>query len=141
MNTRALHLYVLAVAAATVTLFITTTSQSGLVNTSAYLAHAGFRPCKPKTVEQRHLFGLAPSYRLLRAGSPANNFFAYKDEAAGVAYVGGEAEYRRFEATARERGFAYGAYFAQDMELDPAWRWQNAFNPCLGATEPELSAK
>jgi hypothetical protein len=141
MKTRSFHPCLLRTAIAAATLFITASGQSGLVNTSAYLAHAGFRVCKPKTVEQRHLFSLAPSYRLLRAGSPSENFFAYKDEAAGVAYVGGEAEYQRFQDLARQEGFAYGAYLAKDMELDPAWRWYNAYYLCLGPPVRELSPK
>ena len=126
---------------AAVASLLAASTQAGLVDTGAYLEYAGFRACKPKTAEQRLLYGVAPAYRLLRAGSPWENFFAYKDQADGVAYIGGEAEYRRFQEIARDRGFASGAYLAVDMELDPAWRWYLAFRNCPGLRMPVVSAE
>src|ERR1700759_2072797 len=74
----------------------TASAQCELVNTSALLSSAGFRARKAETFEQRLLYGVGPSYRVLRAGTPWANFYAYKDETAGVAYVGDEVDYQRF---------------------------------------------
>jgi hypothetical protein len=141
MKTKTLHHYLIVTLLASAALSLSSSAGAGIVNTPAYLTNAGFRMCKPQTPEQRLLFGVARPYRLLRAGSPSENFFAYKDEAAGVAYVGGEAEYLRFVELARQDGFALGGYLPADMELDPAWRWYIAFRECLGPRAPELSPK
>lgn len=73
------------------------------------------------------LYGTAPAYRVLRAGTPWQNFYVYKDEGAGVAYVGDEVDYQRYQRLAAEEGYAYGFYQAKDMENDPAWRWSEMF--------------
>ncbi len=91
------------------------------------LTRAGFHARKPVTPEQRLLYGVAPSYRMLRAGTPWQNFYVYKNETDGVAYVGDEVDYQRYRSLAAEEGYAHGFYHAQDMELDPAWRWSEAF--------------
>ncbi len=91
------------------------------------LTDAGFRARKPETQEQRLLYGTAPSYRMLRAGTPWQSFYVFKAFGDGVAYVGDEVDYQRYERLAAQEGYAYGFYRAQDMELDPAWRWSEAF--------------
>ncbi len=102
---------------------IGTASAQRLVNTTALLTSAGFHVRTAETNEQRLLYGVAPSYRVLRAGTPWESFYAYKDEASGVAYVGDEVDYQRFCQLAAQVGVPYGGYQARDMELDPAWRW------------------
>ena len=141
MKTKASHRSLILTVVSAAALFVTVSARAGLVRTTAYLTNAGFRICKPETAEQRLLYSVAPSYRLLNAGGPWESLFAYKDEAAGVAYVGGAAAYRRFEEMARPEGFARGAYRPVDTELVPAWRWHNAFSVCLRAAGPELSPK
>jgi len=91
------------------------------------LTNAGFVVRKPVTDEQRLLYGTAPAYRMLRAVSPWEKFYVYKDEGAGIAYVGDEVDYQRYKSLAAQERYAYGAYMAADMELDPAWRWAEAF--------------
>ena len=91
------------------------------------LTDAGFHARKPETPEQRLLYAVAPSYRVLKAGTPWENFYVYKDEGNGMAYVGDEVDYQRYRRLAAQEGYRYGFYLAKDMELDPAWRWSEAF--------------
>ncbi len=91
------------------------------------LTSAGFHARKPETVQQRMLYGIAPSHRMLRAGTPFEPFYAYKDTGNSVAYVGDEIDYQRFRQIAAQAGYQHGAYKAMDMELDPAWRWSQSF--------------
>ena len=95
------------------------------------LTSAGFRPRKAETAEQRLIYAVSPSYRMLRAGTPRQSFFVYKDEGAGIAYVGGEAEFQRFQQLAAQERYARGFYMAKDLELDLAWRLAQAFGPIL----------
>jgi hypothetical protein len=97
------------------------------LDTVSLLTSAGFRERKPQNPEQRLLYGTAPAYRILRAGTPWQSFYAYKDEGAGVAYVGDEVDYQRYCRLAAQSGYAYGAFAGVWMEADPAWRWSEAF--------------
>ncbi|MFL6594725.1 MAG: hypothetical protein ACJ8HQ_04705 [Chthoniobacterales bacterium] len=96
-------------------------------DTVSLLTSAGFHARKPENPEQRLLYGTAPAYRILRAGTPWQNFYAYKDEGAGIAYVGDEIDYQRYCALAAQSGYAYGAFAGVWMEADPASRWSEAF--------------
>lgn len=93
------------------------------------LTSAGFRVRKAESAEQRLIYAVSPSYRMLRAGTRREPFFVYKDEGEGVAYVGGEAEFQRFQQLAAQEGYARGFYLAKDLDLDLAWRLSQAFGP------------
>ena len=66
---------------------------------------------------------------MLRAGTPGQGFFVYKDEGAGIAYIGGEAEFQRFQQLAAQEGYARGFYLAMDLDFDLARRLSEAFGP------------
>src|SRR5438477_11488139 len=101
MRTKRQYLIAIIISAAAIS---TAGAQCELVNTSALLNSAGFHARKAETFEQRLLYGVAPSYRVLRAGTPWWSIYAYKDEAAGVAYVGDEVDYQRFCQLAVQQG-------------------------------------
>ncbi len=50
-------------------------------------------------------------------------FYVYKDEKAGVAYVGREQEYQRYQQMAQDQ------YMAAQMQADAAWRSCGAWGP------------
>ncbi len=91
------------------------------------LTDAGFRVRKPETPEQRLIYAVAHPYRMLRAGTPWQSFYVYKDEGEGVAYVGDEVDYQRYQRLAAQEGYRYGFYLAKDLDLDLAWRLSEAF--------------
>jgi len=56
-------------------------------------------------------------------------FYVYKDEKAGVAYVGREQEYQRYQQLAIQQQMAQDQYMAAQMQADAAWRSCGAWGP------------
>jgi hypothetical protein len=66
-------------------------------NTKSLLSAAGFRVRTPQTAKQQQLYAALPSNKIERATLKGKVFYVFKDEEAGVAYVGGEPEHRRYQ--------------------------------------------
>src|SRR5947209_8024440 len=66
-------------------------------NTKSLLASAGFRVRTPQNAKQHAIYNALPSYKIERATVKGNVFYVFKDEQAGVAYVGREAEHQRYQ--------------------------------------------
>ena len=64
-----------------------------------------------------------------RATANGKVFYVYKDEAAGVAYVGGEAEYQNYKRLAIEQHIAHERYMVYEMERQAAYRWYGGWGP------------
>ncbi len=84
---------VLIFAAAVAALFVASCAGVGSGNTTALLSAAGFRARTPETPKQQQLYAALPPYKVERANAKGHVFYVYKDEKAGVAYVGREQEY------------------------------------------------
>jgi hypothetical protein len=54
-------------------------------------------------------------------------FYVYKDEKAGVAYIGREAEYQRYQQLAIQQQIAQDQYMAAEMEQQAALDWYGGF--------------
>jgi len=98
-------------------------------NQESLLIAAGFRARTPQTQRQRELYDAAPPYRIQHAVVKGKVFYAYKDERKGVAYVGGEAEYQRYQQLAIQQQVAQDNYMAAEMNRDMAWGWYGAWGP------------
>ena len=98
-------------------------------NQKALLAAAGFRARTPETTRQKELYAAAPSYHMQRIDAKGKIFYAYKDEKEGVAYVGGEAEYQRYQQLAVQQRIAREQYMAAQMQRDMAYNWYGAWGP------------
>ncbi len=98
-------------------------------NQKALLAAAGFRARTPETARQKELYTAAPSYHMQRIDAKGKVFYAYKDEKEGVAYVGGEAEYQRYQQLAVQQRIARDQYMAAQMQRDMAYNWYGAWGP------------
>ena len=98
-------------------------------NKEALLSAAGFRVFTPQTPKQKELYAAAPSYKVQRANANGKIFYAYKDEAKGVAYIGGEAEYQRYQQLAVQKSIAQDNYMAAQMNQQMAWGWYGAWGP------------
>ena len=83
-------------------------------NTKSLLSAAGFRQRIPHTAKQQELYAALPNNKVERATVKGKVFYVFKDEKAGVAYVGREQEHRRYEklATAAEK--------AEEEEMNPS---------------------
>jgi hypothetical protein len=65
--------------------------------TTSLLSAAGFRVHTPQTAKQKELYAALPSNKLERGTVKGKVFYVFKDEKAGVEYVGGEPEHRRYQ--------------------------------------------
>ena len=71
--------------------------------TTSLLSAAGFRVRTPQTAKQKEFYAALPSNKLERATVKGKVFYVFKDEKAGVEYVGGET------ATSTVSAALYGA--------------------------------
>lgn len=96
-------------------------------NTKSLLSEAGFRARTPQTAKQRELYAQLPSNKVERATVKGKVFYVFKDENAGVAYVGGEAEHKRYQQLLTQRHAAMPA--EEEMNPSLATRWNNQWGP------------
>jgi hypothetical protein len=102
----------------------------GSENTTSLLTAAGFRARTPQTPKQQQMFAALPPYQVERATVPGKGvFYVYKDANAGVAYVGREQEYQRYQQLAIQQQIAQNYYMAAQMEQAAAWQWYGAWGP------------
>ncbi len=64
------------------------------------LQKAGFQSRTPTTAEQKAAYARLPAYQLHRGTLKGRTIYAYKDEKAGVVYLGNEAEYAQYKQLA-----------------------------------------
>ena len=121
---------ILIFAAAAAAAFIAGCAGVGSGNTTALLSAAGFHARTPETPKQQELYAALPPYQVERAAVKGKGvFYVYKDEKAGVAYVGREQEYQHYQQLAIQQQIAQDQYMAAQMQPDAAWRWYGAWGP------------
>ena len=121
---------ILIFAAAAAALFIAGCAGMGSANTTALLSAAGFQARTPETPKQQELYAALPPYHVERATVKGKGvFYVYKDEKAGIAYVGREQEYQHYQQLAIQQQITQDQYMAAQMEADAAWRWYGAWGP------------
>jgi len=99
-------------------------------NTTSLLSAAGFRARTPQTPRQQQMYAALPPYQVERATVKGKGvFYVYKDEKAGVAYIGREQEYQQYQQLAIQQQIAQERYMAAQMETDAAWQWYGAWGP------------
>ncbi len=102
----------------------------GSANTTSLLTAAGFRARTPQTPRQQQMYAALPPYQVQRATVPGKGvFYVYKDQNAGLAYIGREAEYQRYQQLAIQQQIAQNYYTAAEMERAAAWQWYGAWGP------------
>lgn len=106
---------------------LTGCASADAANQVQLLTAAGFRAKTPQTPKQQEVFAAAPSYRVHRASVDGRTFYAFKDERNGVAYVGGEAEYQRFQQLALQKRIAQDNLMAAQMNRTMAMNWYGAW--------------
>ena len=101
----------------------------GSGNTTSLLTAAGFRAHTPQTPKQQQIYAALPPYHVERATVNGHVFYVYKDEKAGVAYVGREQEYQRYHELAVQQQIAQNYYMAAEMDRAAAYGWYGAWGP------------
>jgi hypothetical protein len=99
----------------------------GSANTESLLSAAGFRAKTPQTPKQQQIYAALPPYQVQRATVKGQVFYVYKDEKAGVAYVGREQEYQRYQQLAIQQQIAQNQIMAAQMEQQAALDWYGGF--------------
>jgi hypothetical protein len=120
---------VLIFAAAAATLFVAGCAEMGSGNTTSLLTAAGFRARTPQTPKQQQIYAALPSYTVEHATMKGRSFYVYKDEKAGLAYVGHEQEYQRYKQLAVQQQIAQNYYMAAEMDRAAAYGWYGAWGP------------
>jgi hypothetical protein len=111
-------------------LFLGGCASVGSGNTTALLTAAGFRARTPQTPKQQQVYAALPPYQVERATVQGKGvFYVYKDANAGVAYVGREPEYQRYQQLAIQQQIAQNYYMAAEMDRAAAWGWYGAWGP------------
>ena len=64
------------------------------------LIKAGFQSRTPTTAEQKAAYARLPANQLHRGTLKGQTIYAYKDEKAGVVYLGNEAQYAQYKQLA-----------------------------------------
>jgi hypothetical protein len=96
-------------------------------NKKSLLSAAGFRIKAPETPKQKELYAAAPAYQVQKFEINGRQYYAYKDEKAGVAYVGGEPEYQRYHELAVQQKIAKEQYTVAPMERQTGFSWFRAW--------------
>jgi hypothetical protein len=131
MKTRQSQLnFILIFAAALAALFVAGCAEMGSGNTTSLLTAAGFRARTPQTPKQQQIYAALPPYQVQHATVPGKGvFYVYKDEKAGIAYVGREQEYQRYKELAVQQQIAQNYYMAAEMDRAAAFGWYGAWGP------------
>jgi hypothetical protein len=117
--------------AAAAALFVAGCAEMGASNTTSLLSAAGFRARTPQTPKQQEIYAALPPYKVERAAVKGKTFYVFKDEKAGVAYVGHEAEYQRYQQLAIQQQIAQDYYMAATMPPMYARGWYGAWGPTI----------
>ena len=120
---------ILIFAVAVTTLFVAGCAEMGAGNTTSLLSAAGFRVRTPQTPRQQQLYAALPPYQVERATVKGHVLYIYKDEKSGVAYVGREQEYQRYQQLAIQQQIAQNYYTAVAMDRAAAYGWYGAWGP------------
>jgi hypothetical protein len=130
MKTQQSQLNVVLIFAVAVTaLFVAGCAGVGSDNTTSLLTAAGFRARTPQTPRQQQIYAALPPYQVHRATVNGKTFYVYKDEKAGIAYVGREQEYQRYQQLAVQQQIAQNYYMAAEMDRAAAYGWYGAWGP------------
>ncbi|WP_367871644.1 hypothetical protein [Luteolibacter sp. Populi] len=105
----------------------------GAPSTEPLLSAAGFVSRTPENPKQQNLYNQLPPYKVHRATYQGKVIYAYKDEKKGLAYVGNEQAYQRYQQLAVQRRIAADNYAAAEMSRDAAYGWYGYYGPYVGA--------
>jgi hypothetical protein len=92
-------------------------------NTKSLLSQAGFRAHTPQNPKQKELYAALPSNKVERAVVKGKVFYVFKDEKAGVAYVGGEQAHQRYQQLCTQQHVAQPP--EEQMNHPMAMSWYN----------------
>jgi hypothetical protein len=82
------------------------------------LQKAGFQSRTPITAKQKAAYAKLPAYEVHQGTLKGRTIYAYKDEKAGVVYLGSQAEYAQYKQLAAKAKLKEEQITAARIELD-----------------------
>ena len=131
MKTRKINSSLILILGTWGVIFFTGCASMETNKTTSLLSQAGFRMHTPQTAKEKDLYAAFPSNRLERGTVKGKVFYVYKDEKAGLAYIGREQEYQHYQQLAIGQQIAQDQYMAAELQRDAAWRWYGAWGPTI----------
>jgi hypothetical protein len=122
------YLHIAQAAAASATLFfLHGCAEMETNNTKSLLSESGFHTLTPQTQLQQEIYSQLPAYKVERVSAKGKTAYVFKDEKAGIAYVGHEAEYQRYKDLCIQQRIAQDYYMATTMNSYWSHRWYGAW--------------
>src|SRR5689334_8137358 len=98
-------------------------------NTPSLLSQAGFHAHTPQTAKQKELYTALPGNKIEHATVNGKGFYVFKDEKAGVAYIGGESAHSRYLQLCAQQ---HATQAPEEVMSHPFGRsWSNQWGPNL----------
>jgi hypothetical protein len=99
------------------------------------LQKAGFQTRTPTTEKQKAAYAALPAYQLHKGTREGRTIYAYKDEKAGVVWLGNNAQYAQYQQLAKQAQLKEEKQVAHDMDNDLVYRWYGSWKD-FGAASP-----
>ena len=115
------------IAAAGLLSFLSSCAELESNNTKSLLSAAGFHTVTPTTALQKEVYAQMQPHHVQRITMKGKTIYAYKDEKAGIAYVGHEAEYQRYKNLCIQQRIAQDYYEYASMNSYYSHRWYGAW--------------
>jgi hypothetical protein len=123
MKTRITNSSLILILAACGIIFFAGCASMETNKTPSLLSQAGFRARTPQTAKQKELYAALPSNKLEHATVNGKGFYVFKDEKAGVAYIGGESAHQRYQQLCTQQHVAQAP--EEEMNHPFARNWEN----------------
>lgn len=127
MKTRISELSLILILAACGIIFIAGCASMQTDNTPSLLSQAGFQVHTPQTAKQKELYASLPSNKLEHTTVKGKGMYVFKDEKAGVAYIGGESAHRRYQELCSQQHVAQAS--EEEMSHPFGRSWSSAWGP------------
>jgi hypothetical protein len=104
----------------------------------AMLSAAGFKTRTPSTAAQQAMFARMVPYKVERRERHGKVLYAYADKQKNLLYIGGEAEYQRYQELGIKQSIAQSQLQAAQINEDASLydRWGPYWGPAWGPWEP-----
>ena len=124
MKTRITNSSLILILAACGIIFFAGCASMETNKTTSLLSTAGFRVHTPQTAKEKKLYAALPSNKLERGTVKGKVFYVFKDEKAGVEYVGGEPEHQRYHQLCMQQHVAAAPEEQMNDFFTRAWSRQ-----------------
>ena len=99
------------------------------------LKSAGFVERTPTTEKQKAAYAALPAYQLHSGTREGRTGYVYKDEKAGVVYIGNKAQYAQYQQLAAKAKLKEEKQVAHNLDNDLVYRWYGSWKD-FGAASP-----